>query len=327
MSVNNQLIKNEKKIAFSQIIQSEPYQKLINNTLRDTKRANRFITSIISAVAINPLLQRCDANSILSSAFQGEALELSPSITLGEYYIIPYRVGKAHDNPEDDIYRAQFQLGVQGRLQLALRTNLYQDIDTLVIKEGEYKGKDNFTGQPIFEFIEDDEERDQKDIIGYMAYYILKNGFKKQKYISKNEAIKRANRSKAFNFEIYKKIQNGEELSWKEQQTASSPWFNWFDEMAQNAVLKDLLKRAPKSIELKIIEEEEDKEYKQDKENFTDIASTLNSSETLTSETLTPDEKKLIEEEFFNSTSVDLENDIPDNNIKKPTKKTTKKDI
>ena len=39
---------------FSVAIQTDTYKKLINNTLQDEKRAQRFIASISSAVAVNP---------------------------------------------------------------------------------------------------------------------------------------------------------------------------------------------------------------------------------------------------------------------------------
>ena len=49
MSTNNSLAKRQPK--FSVAIQSDGYKKLINNTLGDPKRAERFIASVSSAVA------------------------------------------------------------------------------------------------------------------------------------------------------------------------------------------------------------------------------------------------------------------------------------
>ena len=99
--MNNQL---QTKPKFSVAIQTEGYKKLINNTLGDPNKAKRFIASISSAVATNPSLQQCDAGSILSGALLGEALNLSPSPQLGQYYLVPFnnKNGK----------QAQFQLGL-----------------------------------------------------------------------------------------------------------------------------------------------------------------------------------------------------------------------
>ena len=84
----NSLVKTKKK--FSVAIQEDKYKALINNTLGNPKKAERFIAAISSAVAINPALQECDANSIITAALLGETLNLSPSPQLGQYYLVPY---------------------------------------------------------------------------------------------------------------------------------------------------------------------------------------------------------------------------------------------
>ena len=79
MAVTNSLVKNNsnKPAPFSAVISGDNYKKLINNTLRDPKRANRFVANVTSAVSANPALQECDAATIVSSALLGESLELS----------------------------------------------------------------------------------------------------------------------------------------------------------------------------------------------------------------------------------------------------------
>ena len=54
MAVSNSISPNRKPTPFSAIISSDGYKKLINNTLRDPKRANRFVASVTSAVSANP---------------------------------------------------------------------------------------------------------------------------------------------------------------------------------------------------------------------------------------------------------------------------------
>ncbi len=175
--MNNQL---QSKPKFSLAIQSEGYKKLINNTLGDSKRASKFIAAISSAVATNSSLQQCDAGSILSGALLGEALNLSPSPQLGQYYLVPFKD------------KAQFQLGYKGYIQLAIRSGQYKDIDVIEVREGEYLGRDKITGKHQFEFIEDEVERENKPIIGYMAYFEYLNGFYKNLYWSKEKMQKHA---------------------------------------------------------------------------------------------------------------------------------------
>ena len=88
--VNNSLQKQANKPKFSVVLQSDAIQKLINNTLGEPKKAQRFITAISSAVAVNQALQECDSFSIINSALLGETLNLSPSPQLGQYYMVPY---------------------------------------------------------------------------------------------------------------------------------------------------------------------------------------------------------------------------------------------
>ncbi len=62
MSMNNAPAKQYnntqgKKPKFSIVIKSQTYQNLINQTLGDPKRAEKFVTSITSAVAVNNDLQ------------------------------------------------------------------------------------------------------------------------------------------------------------------------------------------------------------------------------------------------------------------------------
>ena len=123
----NSLVKTKKK--FSVAIQEDKYKALINNTLGNPKKAERFIAAISSAVAINPALQECDANSIITAALLGETLNLSPSPQLGQYYLVPY------DTKNGKI--AQFQLGYKGYIQLAIRSGYYERLNVVEIKEGE----------------------------------------------------------------------------------------------------------------------------------------------------------------------------------------------
>ena len=69
-TVSNQLATDDKSgkvVPFSQAIQSKGYQALINSTLKDPKRVNRFVTAVVSAVSANPQLQKCEARTSMRS--------------------------------------------------------------------------------------------------------------------------------------------------------------------------------------------------------------------------------------------------------------------
>ena len=263
MEVKNSLVEKDgnQKLSFSQAINTPTFLGLIKNALRDDAKVTRFVTTVVSAVSATPALQKCEVPSIISSALQGEALGLSPSPSLGEYAIVPYGVGWDANTKSYKSYKAQFQIMTNGVVMLAMRSGVYEDLDAIEIREGEYKGKDKRTGKPVIEFIEDDDERESKAIIGYYAYFKLLNGFFKSIYLPKVKVIEHAKRfSKAFDYEVYMKIQNGEKLKdWKEESKAETPWIQHFDTMAKNLALRKVLKNAPKSIEMRTAEEYEEK--------------------------------------------------------------------
>lgn len=239
MAVTNSLVNNtsNKPAPFSAVISSENYKKLINNTLRDPKRANRFVASVTSAVSANPALQKCDAATIVSAGLLGESLELSPSPVLAQYYMVPY------EDRKNSRTVAQFQLGVAGYKQLAIRSGQYLDIDAIEIREGEYKGRNRETGKPMFEFIEDDAIRENTPIIGYLAYFELLNGFKKQVYFSYEKMLNHADKySKAFNRKKYEDLLAGN-IPQSEMWKYSSPWYTGFDGMALKTVIRQLLSK------------------------------------------------------------------------------------
>ena len=225
------------KPRFSVVIQSDNYKKLINNTLGDSEKAKRFIANITSAVATNPALQECDPSTVISGALLGNALNLSPSPQLGEMYLVPFK------NSKKGTVDAQFMLGWHGYYQLAIRSGQYKDLDVIEIREGEYLGRDKYTGKQKFEFIEDEEERLSKPVIGYLGYFELLNGYKKQIYMSQTEMEQHANTySKAFNLADYRKLQAGQ-IPEKDMWKYSSYWYKDFQGMSFKTILRRLISK------------------------------------------------------------------------------------
>jgi recombination protein RecT len=182
--MNNQLQVNKGKPKFSVAIQTDAYKNLINNTLKDPNRANKFIAAISSAVATNAGLQECDAGSILSGALLGEALNLSPSPQLGQYYLVPFNSKNGK--------QAQFQLGYKGYIQLAIRSGQYKKLNVLAIKKGELINYDPLNEEIDVDLIDDEVERENAETIGYYAMFEYTNGFRKSIYWSKAKMEKHA---------------------------------------------------------------------------------------------------------------------------------------
>ena len=127
--------------------------------------------------------------------------------------------------------KAQFQLGYKGYIQLAIRSGQYKDIDVIEVREGEYLGRNKITGKHQFEFIEDEVERENKPIIGYMAYFEYLNGFYKNLYWSKEKMQKHAlEYSQAYASDVKKG-------------TNYSFWSKDFDGMAFKTMLRQLISK------------------------------------------------------------------------------------
>lgn len=260
----------EKRPSFSTIISTSGYQKMINNAIKDPNRVRRFVSSIISAVAVNPTLQECTPSTILSGALLGESLNLSPSPQLGQYYLVPYEVTVKDGNGKTvwildeqgnhvkdkngkwlakTVKNAQYQMGYKGYIQLALRSGYYKKLNVVSIKEGELDFWNPITEDFSVTPISDANERENAKTIGYLAMFEYLNGFQKVIYWSKEKMLAHADRySPAFSkdakkgkvsFADYEAGNYPAEESWK----YSSFWYKDFDAMAHKTMLRQLISK------------------------------------------------------------------------------------
>lgn len=235
MTTSNQMV--QQKMPFSVAVNTQSMQKLIANALHDPARCARFTASIVSAVSVNQALQNCDRNTVISGALLGESLNLSPSPQLGQYYLVPF------NNKKKGMQDAQFVLGYKGYVQLALRSGQYKSINVEIVKQGEYKGRDPMTGDPRFQFLEDDDEWERLPVIGYMASFEYLNGFRKVLYWSREKMMNHADRySAAFSRKAYENLISGN-IPQGDMWKYSSFWYKDFDSMAKKTMLRQLISK------------------------------------------------------------------------------------
>lgn len=180
MEVKNSLVKANQKQTFSAFLAQDAMKKKINEMVGGEK-GQQFVTSIISAVSTNPQLAECDNASIVSAALLGQALNLSPSLQLGQFYLVPFNDNKRGCKV------AQFQIGYKGYIQLAIRSGQYKKLNVLAIKEGELIKYDPLDEDIEVKLIENEEEREKAETIGYYAMFEYLNGFRKTIYWSKQK--------------------------------------------------------------------------------------------------------------------------------------------
>ena len=181
MAVQNSLQRSRGNqiLGISAYLTADAVKNQINQVVGG-KDGQRFISAIVSAVNTNPALQECTNQSILSGALLGESLKLSPSPQLGQYYLVPF-------NDKNKGKVAQFQLGYKGYIQLAIRSGQYKKLNVLAIKEGELIRFDPLNEEIEVRLIEDEEEREQANTIGYYAMFEYTNGFRKAIYWTKRK--------------------------------------------------------------------------------------------------------------------------------------------
>ena len=186
------------------------------------KKSAGFLSSLLTLVNNNNLLQKANPTSVLAAAATAASLDLPVNPSLGLAWIVPYGNG------------AQFQLGYRGAIALAMRSGQMKSIVMTEVYEGECKCWNRFT--ETFEF----GERVSDNIIGYYARFETVNGFVKATFWTKEEVLKHAKRfSKSFN---------------------RGPWQTDFDAMAKKTVLLSIIKTyAPMSIEMQSAFESDEK--------------------------------------------------------------------
>lgn len=250
MAVTNTLTKpKQQRLSMGAYLTSEAVKNQINEVVGG-KNGQRFISAVVSAVNNNPTLQECTNQSILSAALLGEALKLSPSPQLGQYYMVPF-------NDKENGKVAQFQLGYKGYIQLAIRSGQYKKLNVLAIKEGELVRFDPLNEEIEVNLIADEEERENAPTVGYYAMFEYVNGFRKAMYWSKNKMLNHADKySTAFSKDgCTVKTRYGEKVkvSFAEYEAGNYPatdawlyssfWYKDFDGMAYKTMLRQLISK------------------------------------------------------------------------------------
>lgn len=203
---------------------SEGYKKRLHDLLGE--RAPQFISSVIALCNADANLVAAVSQSpqtVIQAALKAAAYDLPIDNALGFAYIVPFNNSKnLKDGTFVKIPEAQFILGYKGMIQLALRSGCYARINVMDVREGELIKRDRLREDFEFDWIEEDEERENRRIIGYVGFFRLINGTEKTLYMTVEQINQheKVNRKGAY-----------QGKGWRE---------NW-DAMARKTVLRQLL--------------------------------------------------------------------------------------
>lgn len=207
---------------------------------------DRMVRIALTAVRTTPKLLDCNQMSLIAAIMTSAQLGLEPNTPLGEAYLIPY------NDYKNKTTNAQFQIGYKGLLSLAYRTGKYRSIYAHEVYPNDEFHYEYGLNEVLKHVPADVPEGDP---IYYYAVYHLDNG--------------------GYDFSVWSraKIEKHAKVYSQAFSKSSSPWQGDFDAMAKKTVLKDVLKYAPKSIELahQIEEDERIKQIDKDSGDIIDV--------------------------------------------------------
>lgn len=205
--------------ALSALIKSPAVKERFIGVLKT--KGDSFLASVLTTVNNSALLQKAEPTTILSAAMVAAVLGLPIVPSLGFAALVPF------NNEKTGVTVCQFQIMARGLIQLALRTGQYRKIEVEAVHTGEIKSRNRFTGEIEFG------EATDNNVVGYLGFFELCNGFRKFLYMTNEELGKHAR---------------------KYSQTAkrgSGLWVSNYEAMAKKTVLKLLLaKWGPLSVEM-----------------------------------------------------------------------------
>ncbi|EPS50171.1 recombinational DNA repair protein RecT (prophage associated) [Clostridium botulinum A1 str. CFSAN002368] len=200
----------------------------IKKAVGKTMTPERFSRIALSLFNGNPQFWEADTTSFLSALMQSAQCGLEPNTVLGEAYVIPYK------NNKQGITEVNFQVGYKGILKMAFNTGEYEAIYAHEVRKGdefeyEYGLHKTLVHKPA--------DIPSDEVTHYYAVYKLKNG--------------------GFDFVVWSRERvehHAREFSknytYKGNVNKNSVWAKNFDSMAKKTVLLDVLKYAPKSVEM-----------------------------------------------------------------------------
>lgn len=192
------------------------------------KNSTNFVTSVMQVVSSNPMLMAAEPSSVFQCAAMAAVVNLPINNNIGHAYIVPYTQSVNVNGQWVKKQVAQFQISAKGLTQLAIRSGEYKTIGETPIFAGQLVSQNPLTGY-VFNF----DVPASGELIGYAAYFELKNGFEKTIYMSRQQLIDHGKKfSKTFDH-------------------ANGTWKTNFDGMCRKTVLKQIIsKYGPMSLEM-----------------------------------------------------------------------------
>ncbi|MGF7108206.1 recombinase RecT [Treponema pedis] len=223
MTVNNQ---NQVQQKGTQDLRSMimKHTDMLKMALPKTITPERMARIAMTAITRNPKLGACSQESFFGALLTAAQLGLEVNTPLGHAYLIPYNIKGG--------LQCQFQIGYQGLVDLAYRSNRFKRIKAVVVHEGDDFNY-SYGLSPVLNHI----PKGTGNPTHVYALYEFINGGGDFEVWTWEQVIAHAKKySQSYN-------------------ASDSPWKSAAEEMAKKTVLRSLLKYAPKAVEEKELAE------------------------------------------------------------------------
>lgn len=230
--MNNQLA----NLPMKKLVQQNAIQDMMKRTLGS--KAQQFTTSLVNIVNSSTQLKHVDQMSVIQSAMVAASLDLPIDQNLGYMWLVPYG------------HSATPQIGYKGYIQLAQRTGQYKAMNAVVAHEGELVSWNPLSEEVVFDPI----KRVSDEVVGYVGYFRLLNGFEKTVYWTKDQMEDHRKR--------FVKGKGG-------QDKPLGVWGTDYDAMALKTVIRGLLSKwGPMSVQMEKAIQMDDKEPESEYQNI-----------------------------------------------------------
>lgn len=242
------------------VAQRDPIKDLQTDLSRDTVKAqfalalpahitpDKFVRTLMTAVAKNPDLANADRRSLFNSCLEAAADGLMPNGK--EAALVIFNTKEKRDGKDVWVKKVQYMPMVRGIRKLAFNSGQLKVLDAFCVHANdhfdyEYGFDPNVTHKPP------KLGQDRGPIIGVYAVSETKDGERSLEVMDRAavEKVRSVSRSKD-----------------------SGPWVQWWDEMARKTVLRRLAKRLPLSEELERVINRDDALYEVSKRREADAA-------------------------------------------------------
>lgn len=213
-----------------QQLESADFARALADSLPKSITAEKMTRTVLTAMRATPELAHCTPQSFFHCVLQCAQLGLEPNTWNGHAYLIPFR------DTKNSVTNCTLIVGYQGMIELALRNDNVSKVWTRAVRQGDEFQVRYGLEEDIKHIPSDDPHRENMPLLYTYAVCKLKNGDKIFEVLSQPQIELRRPRS-----------------------ARKSPWDDNYEAMARKTAVRALFKWIPKSTEMALVDDLEER--------------------------------------------------------------------